>query len=347
MTAAAAGGNRACTSKQRTCSFHFHPTEPHTHTYARLNFAKFSRPAARKIHPTGKSRRSDSLVTFLTRSPAPQPRRTQLPRLTRDKQAHQYQSLETFSLETSAQIKMARSIPTFHLKAAAHEQSCAQETHLPTETTTQASSHATPTNPSPTAKISAALAIQLSSPAIAVAIPAFEAENPPLSSKLAQIKALMRDQRKKPAADSTTTGSSSSTPSPVLEGTKTPSTSTSSEPPRAPSPPKGKVCAKWTDDKWSGVAKEAHYKRTQVFGRTRQMMRDKSRNMIVMASRGYGRSGHVPTKFTKPRLHKRRYSVDVLTLNRDGIIDGPPAKGTNIEVCYFSASRFRLPHQID
>lgn len=115
-------------------------------------------------------------------------------------------------------------------------------------------------------------------------------------------------------ASSATTGSSSSTSSPVLEGSKgdyegtTPLTSASPETPHAPSPNDA-------FSKWANVAKEAHYKRAHIFGRTRQMMRLKSHSMLVTGSRGYARSGHVPTKHTEPRLLRRRYSVDVLTVD--------------------------------
>lgn len=69
-------------------------------------------------------------------------------------------------------------------------------------------------------------------------------------------------------------------------------------------------------DNWGSridVAKDAHYKRARIFGKTRQTMRQRTCKMIVHASRGFQRSEYVPTKKTAPPLLKRRYSIDVIT----------------------------------
>ncbi|KAL5116418.1 hypothetical protein ACEQ8H_005654 [Pleosporales sp. CAS-2024a] len=67
----------------------------------------------------------------------------------------------------------------------------------------------------------------------------------------------------------------------------------------------------WTDR--AKVAKDAHYKRSRIFSKTRQMILHRTPNMVISATRGYQRAGYVPTKTTAPPLLKRRYSVDVIT----------------------------------
>ncbi|CAO2653088.1 Nn.00g024990.m01.CDS01 [Neocucurbitaria sp. VM-36] len=64
-------------------------------------------------------------------------------------------------------------------------------------------------------------------------------------------------------------------------------------------------------------AKDAHFKRGQIFTKTRQMMRCRTNNMVVAASRGHQRAGYLPTKPTRPPLYKRRYTTDILTKSVD------------------------------
>ncbi|KAF2125767.1 hypothetical protein P153DRAFT_399908 [Dothidotthia symphoricarpi CBS 119687] len=60
-------------------------------------------------------------------------------------------------------------------------------------------------------------------------------------------------------------------------------------------------------------ARVKYYSRTHVFSKTRQMMSGKTEKMFVIASRGFERAEHVPTKWTTPPLLKRRHSIDVTT----------------------------------
>ncbi|KAI0583050.1 Peptidase-C48 domain-containing protein [Pyrenophora tritici-repentis] len=58
---------------------------------------------------------------------------------------------------------------------------------------------------------------------------------------------------------------------------------------------------------------DAHYKRMKgIYGKTRHLMRTRTKRMSLVASRGFQR-GSLPTRRTKPPLRKRRYSVDVNT----------------------------------
>jgi hypothetical protein len=77
----------------------------------------------------------------------------------------------------------------------------------------------------------------------------------------------------------------------------------------------GRVPSPETFSQWTDLPKEAHHKRGQIFARTHQVMRHKTDRMLVNASRGYEREGHVPTNFTQPPLLKRRYSLDIVTKN--------------------------------
>lgn len=62
-------------------------------------------------------------------------------------------------------------------------------------------------------------------------------------------------------------------------------------------------------------AKDAHYKRGNIFAKTRQMLRSQTTKTIVVSARGHERAGYVPMMRTRPALHKRRYSVDIVTKN--------------------------------
>jgi hypothetical protein len=62
-------------------------------------------------------------------------------------------------------------------------------------------------------------------------------------------------------------------------------------------------------------AKAAHLNDAHIFKQTRQTIRFKTWKMFVIASRGHERTGYVPTKHTTPALRKRRYSIDVNTVN--------------------------------
>lgn len=62
-------------------------------------------------------------------------------------------------------------------------------------------------------------------------------------------------------------------------------------------------------------AKAAHYKRVQIFSKTREVIYHKAKRLSILASRGYQR-GYLPTKHTKPSLTRRRYSIDVLVNGR-------------------------------
>ncbi|CAA9958961.1 Peptidase C48 domain containing protein [Pyrenophora teres f. maculata] len=69
---------------------------------------------------------------------------------------------------------------------------------------------------------------------------------------------------------------------------------------------------------WSpGVSQDAisaHYKRAKgIYGKTRYLMRTCTNRMSLVASRGFQR-GSLPTRRTRPPLRKRRYSVDVNTV---------------------------------
>jgi hypothetical protein len=65
----------------------------------------------------------------------------------------------------------------------------------------------------------------------------------------------------------------------------------------------------------AGIA--THFRLAQPFTRTRQTMRTITGKLSIIASRGYPRTDHAPTRPTKPSLRHRRYSVDVLTRNWD------------------------------
>ncbi|KAH3968897.1 hypothetical protein HBH52_176820 [Parastagonospora nodorum] len=68
-------------------------------------------------------------------------------------------------------------------------------------------------------------------------------------------------------------------------------------------------------DNWSGrvnIDTSTLRKDVSIFNSTKQMMREETSQMLVLASRGFGRAGYVPTKKTSPRLRTRRYSIDVL-----------------------------------
>jgi hypothetical protein len=71
-------------------------------------------------------------------------------------------------------------------------------------------------------------------------------------------------------------------------------------------------------DNWTlrkkDIATTAHYKRAQIFKKTREIMFCKTSKMFGVASRGFER-GHLPTRRTTPPLRKRRYSIDVNTVN--------------------------------
>jgi hypothetical protein len=65
------------------------------------------------------------------------------------------------------------------------------------------------------------------------------------------------------------------------------------------------------------TAKDAHFKRSRVYGLTKASIRQHTATMLVHASRGFRRCGLVPTeRFVNtgpPALRKRRYSIDVVT----------------------------------
>lgn len=63
-------------------------------------------------------------------------------------------------------------------------------------------------------------------------------------------------------------------------------------------------------------AKDAHYKRAQIYSKSREMVYHKTNQLAIIASRGFQR-GYLPTKRTKPPLLRRRYSIDVLPYGRD------------------------------
>ena len=52
-------------------------------------------------------------------------------------------------------------------------------------------------------------------------------------------------------------------------------------------------------------------RQARIYARTRGMMRVRINTMFALALRDYQRRQYVPTRRTRPKLHRRRYSVDV------------------------------------
>lgn len=59
--------------------------------------------------------------------------------------------------------------------------------------------------------------------------------------------------------------------------------------------------------------KHKRYDSGRIYKKTRQFIYHKTNRMVVIASRGYKRTGYVPMKKTHPRFKQRRYSIDVTT----------------------------------
>ncbi|KAF2637266.1 hypothetical protein P280DRAFT_483145 [Massarina eburnea CBS 473.64] len=77
--------------------------------------------------------------------------------------------------------------------------------------------------------------------------------------------------------------------------------------PPTPSPPPESLKRAWEQ-----VATDAHDRRSQVFPKTRAVLRYKNSRMYLMSSRGAERENYAPTQQTRPPLLKRRYSIDAL-----------------------------------
>ncbi|KAF1925566.1 uncharacterized protein M421DRAFT_94645 [Didymella exigua CBS 183.55] len=56
---------------------------------------------------------------------------------------------------------------------------------------------------------------------------------------------------------------------------------------------------------------DARDRQAHIYANTRRMMHVRTKRMLALALRDYQRHHHVPTRRTKPPLHKRRYSIDV------------------------------------
>ena len=174
-----------------------------------------------------------------------------------------------------------------------------QATLLPTDTNASISSPARSSTPPLAKEVPTAINATLPTPS-----PAASPTSPPADAAALVDEATLLTTA--PAPITTTTPSSAEDAPTVAEpALLTPLTSAPASE-RAPSPD--------TFDKWTNVAKDAHYKRAHIFGRTRQMMRHKTNKMLVTASRGFERAGYLPTKSTVPRMFKRRYSIDVNTM---------------------------------
>lgn len=137
---------------------------------------------------------------------------------------------------------------------------------------------------------------------------------PALQHSQAQCEADPATRTTPPAEDSPNAGEAvngmPSTPSKaetsctaVIPALLTPSPSASS-PDRIPTSANGE---------WTEKSRADNHKRARPYSRTRQMIRHRTDKMVVTASRGFGRAGYPPTKVTKPAMHARRYSVDVVT----------------------------------
>ncbi|KAF1958277.1 hypothetical protein CC80DRAFT_546516 [Byssothecium circinans] len=67
------------------------------------------------------------------------------------------------------------------------------------------------------------------------------------------------------------------------------------------------------EDGWKPVATDAHDGRSQIYSRTRRIYRTWSyRARLLMTSRGLDSGVYAPTQRTRPSLHNRRYSIEVL-----------------------------------
>jgi hypothetical protein len=86
--------------------------------------------------------------------------------------------------------------------------------------------------------------------------------------------------------------------------------------PISPTPNSERPSSPITFDNWNGrvqTAKDLYYNRGRIFSKTHQMIRHNTSNMNVVASRGFERAGYLPVRRTVPAMHKRIYSIDVVT----------------------------------
>ncbi|KAL6709255.1 hypothetical protein ACN47E_001662 [Coniothyrium glycines] len=67
----------------------------------------------------------------------------------------------------------------------------------------------------------------------------------------------------------------------------------------------------------AAAARSKFHASAQIFGNTRDMMGFHGTNMSIFATRGFPRSGYLPSKKTTPPLLARRYSIEVLTKRPD------------------------------
>jgi len=74
---------------------------------------------------------------------------------------------------------------------------------------------------------------------------------------------------------------------------------------------KEKVRKMRSSPEFLAIAFTERCRQARIYARTRSTMRVRTNTMLALALRDYQRQQYAPTRRTRPRLHKRRYSIDV------------------------------------